>query len=146
MKAFNVLTPLVSYHIDRRAPTQPDTFVISMLIVRPIFAQAVLCSLSLALMMSSGAAKDLRGAYLYLSCDLVVQSNHSYRPTAVLCKDGTHATLEHTAVYMGKDCSRWTCHTELTSDSGSAATLKKIHLKDFDLCTADCETYCDSPV
>ncbi|KJA18416.1 hypothetical protein HYPSUDRAFT_69928 [Hypholoma sublateritium FD-334 SS-4] len=96
-----------------------------MLVVRPIFAQTVLCSLSFALMMSSRGARDLR---------------------AVLCKDGTHATLEHTAVYMGKDCGRWTCHRELTSYPGSAATPQKIHLKDFDLCTANCETYCDSPV
>jgi hypothetical protein len=61
--------------------------------------------------------------------------------TAALCEDGTRAILDHTAVYMGKDTKRWTCNMTVHSN----VTSKVGHMKDFDLCTAECTTYCDAP-
>lgn len=61
--------------------------------------------------------------------------------TATLCEDGIRATLDHTAVYMGKNTKRWTCN--MTVHSNVTTTIGQ--MKDFDLCTAECTTYCDEP-
>ncbi|KAF9485010.1 hypothetical protein BDN70DRAFT_927806 [Pholiota conissans] len=91
-----------------------------MLSVGSIFARGVVCSLSLsAVLVQAAVGSDTQ---------------------AILCEDGAHATLEHTAVHMGKDMRRWTCGTAVNSTD---AKLQRV--KDFDLCAADCTTYCDEP-
>ncbi|KAF8183130.1 hypothetical protein BJ912DRAFT_976716 [Pholiota molesta] len=91
-----------------------------MLSVGSIFARRLLCSLSLSLLILAANGADKQAA---------------------LCEDGTRAILDHTAVYMGKDTKRWTCNMTVHSN----VTSKVGHMKDFDLCTAECTTYCDVP-
>ncbi|KAF8960365.1 hypothetical protein BDZ97DRAFT_1322210 [Flammula alnicola] len=46
---------------------------------------------------------------------------------------------------MGKDTRRWSCNMKFTADN--TTVMHKIdRLKDFDLCAANCETYCEKPI
>lgn len=65
--------------------------------------------------------------------------------TALLREDGSHATLEHTGVYLGNKARAWTCSANST-ERIVVILNKEAHPNDFDLCTAICTTYYDKPM
>ncbi|KIM46926.1 hypothetical protein M413DRAFT_23248 [Hebeloma cylindrosporum] len=77
--------------------------------------------------------------------NLIGRTDGTFTQTALICEDGSHATLEHTSVYLGHKARTWSCPTNSTERQ--ATTLnKEDRPRDFDLCTATCTTYCDKPV
>jgi hypothetical protein len=105
--------------------------------------RTVICSFFLFAFRALGAVAQ--STIISLTENLTQMTDGTLAQTALLCEDGSHATLEHTSIHLGDKARTWSCSTNST-ERNAAILNKQAHPNDFDLCTAICTTYCDKPM